>query len=110
MIRLYCVALVKIRSKNVPTHEIGIGPNDHLDELYIEPSGWYPDKTIVFYMEVPGLSGDSDTASFKSIEDGKYICIDDGLLNLKSIEASEEFKKDATFNVTKDTFFDVSNM
>ena len=94
---------VTIKSKNVPTHSFGIG--DNTNELYI-----FADKKLAFHVEVPGLSGDSDSVSFKSIENGTYFYNDNGLLNLKSIEQSVDFKKAATFKIEHDKFFDVSNV
>ena len=99
------IETVKIKSKNFPTHYFGVVgiPN----ELYLSN-----DKSVAFHVYVPGLSGDSDSASFKSVEDGKYIFNDNGLLYMKALstEASADLKKRATFKISKDKFFDVSNI
>ena len=56
----------------------------------------------------PGLSGDPDSSSFQSNQDGKYMFNQDTILQLKQNEESEEYKKAASFKVIPNKFFDVS--
>ena len=88
---------------NHPTYSVGVF--DDSDDLWMTT-----DHIIEFRAEIPGLSGDSTSASFKSIGDGKYISNQHGLLDLKSIEQSEQLKKAASFKIHKDKFFNVSNV
>ena len=96
---------VTIKSKNFPTHSFGVRNNPN--ELYISDG-----NNILFHVEVPGLSGDSDSASFKSIGEGKYVFEENGLLYLKSlsVEATPALKQQATFKISKDKFSNVSNV
>ena len=58
---------VTIKSKNYPDYRFGIH-DDSTVELYIV------NEHIVPFLEInPGLSGDPDSGSFQSTEDGKYI-------------------------------------
>ena len=89
---------VTIKSKNYPTESFGV--RDNSSELYI-----FADQILAFHVEVPGLSGDSDSTSFKSIEGGKYVFNHNGLLDLRALEQSVDFNRTATFRIIRNESF-----
>ena len=68
---------------------------------------------ISFKITSPGLSGEPDTISLQSIEDGRYVTVAtrDGILELKKMGelsgGQAQFKKAASFKNVKDKFFQV---
>ena len=95
---------VTIQPKNYPDHRIGAYSN----MLYVTKD------YIVSFLEVkPGLSGDKETVSFRSIKDGRYMAIDSIAaidyrdLGLKQLEYDPNFAITATFKVHSDKFFKV---
>ena len=96
-----CVEPVTIRSMNSPSKSFGKLVNS--SELYVTNDG-----KIQFYVKTPGLTGDSDSASFQSVDEGKYFVNHNGLLDLKAVEESEDFNKVATFKVRRQQFYNVS--
>ena len=95
---LRCIETVTITSKNYPTYLFGALD----DKLYITT-----DNIVEFRIEIPGLSGHPNSASFKSVVDGKYATNHDGFLDLKASEDSMIFRKEATFEIQRDKFFKV---
>ena len=69
---------------------------------------------ISFKITSPGLSGELDTVSFQSIEDGRYVTVAtrDGVLELKKMGelsgGEAHFEKAASFRYLEDKFFDVT--
>ena len=94
---------VQIRSKNNPDYRFGLR-DESQTELYITN-----ENVLSFYEIHPGLQPDNiHSASFQSVKDGKYIINQNSLLELKTVEESEDFKKAATFEIVPDKFISVS--
>ena len=93
---------VTIKSKNYPNYSFGVR-RESISDLYITTG-----HVISFDKLTPGLTGNPESVSFRSIEDGKYIVNQDTLLRLKEFKHNEDFKKAASFNIIHDKFFAVS--
>ena len=69
---------------------------------------------ISFKITSPGLSGEADTISLQSIEDGRFVTVAtrDGVLELKNMGdlsgGEDHFKKAASFRTFEDKFFQVT--
>ena len=69
---------------------------------------------ISFKITSPGLSGEADTISLQSIEDGRFVTVAtrDGVLELKNMGdlsgGEDHFKKAASFRAFEDKFFQVT--
>ena len=95
---------VTITSKNYGDHKFGIRPDDSSSELYI-----VPDHFVPFAKISPGLTGGTDTVSFKSKYDGKYMKNENGKINLRRLEENSDYALAATFKIHPNKFFDVSS-
>ena len=97
--------IITIQSKNFPDYRFGIHHEESLTELYIV------NEHIVAFTEIrPGLTGDPDTVSMQSTEDGKYMYNDNTFLVLTDFEEGSEFANSATFKIYPDKFFGVSTL
>ena len=94
---------VTIQSKNFPDYRFGIHSEESLTELYI-----VNDHVISFSEVRPGLTGDPETVSFQSKEDGKYMANENTYLSLQDFEDGPGFANSATFRIYPDKFFGVS--
>ena len=69
---------------------------------------------ISFIITSPGLSGEADTISLQSIEDGRYVTVATRDRNLELRKIGElsggdaYFKKSASFRNVEDKFFEVT--
>jgi len=94
---------IQFQSKNYPDYRVGINREESLSELYIVNDT----KNFISFTEVrPGLTGDPETVSFQSKEDGKYMANENSLLNLQDFEDGPGFANSATFRIYPDKFFD----
>ena len=94
---------VTIQLKNFPDYRFGIHSEESLTELYI-----VNDHIISFTEIRPGLTGDPETVSFQSKEDGKYMANENTYLGLQEFEDGPGFANSATFKIYPDKFFGVS--
>ena len=91
---------------NYPEHFFGITANSESSMYITTDTLW--DTVHTFYIIRPGLTGDPETASLKSMENGKYAVNQNKLLRLKEIDQSVDFKRAATFKIIQDKFVSVS--
>lgn len=89
-----------MKPKNKENYRIGVIPDS--DDLYIVPNHF-----VRFAEITPGLSGDTDTVSFQSKYDGKYMKNENGVLVLRSLEEGLSYSLAATFKIYPNKFFDV---
>ena len=91
---------------NYPEHFFGI--SEHSESSMYIVTNVTQDRVHTFYIIRPGLTGDPETVSLKSMENEKYAVNQNKLVRLKENDQSVDFKRAATFKIIQDKFVSVS--